>query len=145
MIIRIQEGLIETAVAVNKSITEFDQAYDRKYFEDRCASKEKLILIAYADNLPAGYMVAYDKNGDGSFYCWMAGVDPLFRRQGILNRMMQYLFAWAQDHKYERITIKTRNNRREMLAYLVKAGFSFTGVESLDNTDDNRILLEKII
>lgn len=86
-----------------------------------------------------------DKNKDKSFYCWMAGVNPLYRRLGLLNNMMQYLGDWAKNNGYNKITIKTRNNRREMLAYLVKAGFNFVEVQPQLSIKDNRILLEKII
>lgn len=143
--IKIKEDSIEVAVKVSAAITEFDKPYDKAYFENRYIDKANLILVSYVDNQPAGYMVSYDRNNDGSFYCWMAGVDPLFRRLGLLNQMMQYLYDWAKSHGYKKITIKTRNNRREMLAYLVKSGFNFTEVQPQPSIDDNRILLEKII
>jgi len=118
--ITIKEDLIEVAVKVNATITEFDKPYDKAYFEDRYKNFARLILVAYVDNQPAGYMVSYDKNGDGSFYCWMTGVDPLFRRLGLLKQMMHYLLNWAKNRGYNKITIKTRNNRREILSYLIK-------------------------
>lgn len=141
----IKEDSIEVAVKVNATIVEFDKPYDKAYFEDRCRDSANLILVAYINNQPAGYMVSYDKNNDGSFYCWMAGVDPLFRRLGLLNQMMQYLFDWAKNKSYSKITIKTRNNRREMLSYLVKSGFNFVEVQSQPSIEDSRILLEKIV
>jgi ribosomal protein S18 acetylase RimI-like enzyme len=144
-IITIKEDPIEVAVGINATITEFDEAYDRAYFEDRCRDRTNLVLVAYVDGQPAGYMVSYDKDGDGSFYCWMAGVDPLFRRLGLLDRMMRYLYDWARERGYQKLTIKTRNNRREMLSYLVKAGFNFTEVQPQSSIGDNRIILEKEI
>ncbi|MDP1884424.1 MAG: GNAT family N-acetyltransferase [Candidatus Moranbacteria bacterium] len=141
----IKEDSIEVAVKVNATITEFDKPYDKAYFEGHYKNAVSLILVAYVDNQPAGYMVSYDKNNDGSFYCWMAGVDPLFRRLGLLNSMMQYLNDWAKNHGYNKLTIKTRNNRREMLSYLVKAGFNFAEVQPHPFIKDNRILLEKVV
>lgn len=73
------------------------------HFLDRYKDKKRLILVAYADGQPAGYLVAYDKDDDGSFYCWMAGVDPLFRRCGILSELMKYLGDWAKGHGYGKI------------------------------------------
>ncbi len=141
----VKEDSIEVAVKVDANIIEFDELHDKAYFEDRYLDSEKLILVVYVDNNPSGYMVSYDKNHDGSFYCWMTGVDPLFRRNGLLDLMMKYLFEWAKNHKYKKITIKTRNNRREMLAYLVKTGFNFTEVQPYSIIEENRILLEKIV
>ncbi|MFA5994583.1 MAG: GNAT family N-acetyltransferase [Parcubacteria group bacterium] len=143
--IEIKEGSIDDAVKVNATIIEFGEPYDKAYFEDRYGGKERLILVAYMDNQPAGYMLSYDKNNDGSFYCWMAGVDPNFRRLGILNSLMGYLNDWAKKKGYKKITIKTRNNRREMLAFLVKDGFRFIEVQSQLFIGDNRIILERII
>lgn len=143
--ILIKEDSIENAVKVNNTIVEFGNPYNKAYFEDRYKNLDKLILVAYVDNSPAGYMVSYDKYQDTSFYCWMTGVNPLFRRLGILDKMMQYLNNWAKYKGYKKITIKTRNNRREMLSYLIKSGFYFTEVEEHPSIEDNRILLEKNI
>jgi ribosomal protein S18 acetylase RimI-like enzyme len=139
----IKEVPIEEAVKVNATIIEFDAPYQKDYFEDRYKGKDKLIIVAYVDDQPAGYIVGYDKFGDGSFYCWMAGVNPRFRKLGLLKAMMDYEDKWAKEKGYNKIKIKTRNNRREMLAYLVKYGFFFTEVVQHLNIDDNRILLEK--
>lgn len=139
----IKEVPIEEAVKVNESITEFDAPYQKDYFEERYKDKEKLIIVAYVDDQPAGYIVGYDKFRDGSFYCWMAGVNPKFRKMGVLKVLMDYEDKWAKEKGYNKIKIKTRNNRREMLAYLVKYGFFFTEVVQHPNIDDNRILLEK--
>lgn len=141
----IKEDLIEVAVKVNATVVEFDEPCDKSYFENRYQNVEKLILVAYVDNQPAGYMVSYKKADDGSFYCWMVGVDPHYRRLGLLHKMMNYLSDWAKSKGYNRITIKTRNNRREMLAYLVKTGFNFIEVQPQPFVMDNRILLEKNI
>lgn len=141
--ITIKEVPIEEAVKVNATIVEFDAPYQKDYFEERYKDKDKLIIVAYVDDQPAGYIVGYDKFGDGSFYCWMAGVNPKFRKLGLLKAMMDYEDKWAKEKGYNRIKIKTRNNRREMLAYLVKYGFFFTEVVQQPNIDDNRILLEK--
>lgn len=139
----IKEVPIEEAVKVNAAIIEFDEPYQKDYFEERYQNKDKLILVAYVDDLPAGYLVGYDKYGDGSFYCWMAGVNPLFRRRGVLKALMDYEDNWAKERGYKKIKIKTRNNRREMLAYLVKHGFFFIEVVQHPKREENRILLEK--
>ena len=82
---------------------------------------------------------------DGSFYCWMAGVSPEYRRQGVIGALMASLEQWTAENGYKWVTIKTWNSRREMLAFLVKSGFNFTGVEERPATKDNRVLLEKRI
>lgn len=139
----VKEGDIETVVQISAKIIEFDRPYDSWYFAERIAGKESCILVAYSDNVPAGFIVAYDKDDDSSFYCWMAGVDPQFRRMGVLSALMRYLNSWAKKRQYTKIRIKTRNNRREMLAHLVKEGYYCIEVETYPQPSDNRILFER--
>jgi hypothetical protein len=73
----------------------------------------------------------------------MAGVDPMFRKMGVLKALMGYEDKWAKNKGYNKIKIKTRNNRREMLAYLVKYDFLLIEVIQYPNINDNRIFFEK--
>lgn len=138
----VKEAPVEEAVLVNATIPEFEP-YTKDYFEQRYKDKDKLVLVAYIDENAAGYIIAYDRFQDGSLYCWMAGVNPRFRRKGILRALMDYQDTWAKGKGYDKIRIKTRNNRRQMLAYLVKTGFFFTEVIQYPDIKDNRILLKK--
>ncbi len=139
----VREVWIDEIVEVNKSIVEFGDPYDKKYFEERYEWKDKLLIVAYIDNNAAGYIVWYDRFWDGSFYCWMAWVNPAFRRMWVLKNLMEYEDDWAKRKGYNKIKIKTRNNRRNMLWYLVKYDFQFTEVEAYPSIEDNRISLEK--
>lgn len=135
-----------TAMGVHTLIPEFtDKSYTLEYFASRIRGKRHLILVAYHDEEEAGYLVAYDRFNDGSFYCWMVGVTPDFREKGILKALMDYLFEWAKEKGYQKIKIKTRNHRREMLAYLVKYGFYVIEVESRLQVEENQILFEKAL
>jgi ribosomal protein S18 acetylase RimI-like enzyme len=141
--VTIREVPIEQAVAIANMVTDFGETYTKEHFEDRYQDKAHLIIVGLVDNQPAGFIVAYDRDQDGSLYCWMAGVDPNFRRRGALTALMDYQDSWAKEHGYTKIKIKTRNNRREMLANLVKRGFMFTAVEPYPEVGDNRISLER--
>ena len=145
--IEIKEVDIKEAIKVHKNIKEFNETKpEKEYFENRYRDREKLIIVAYYNNVPAGYIIGYDKFQDGkNFYCWMAGVDSKFRKLGILTKMMQYQENWAKKKGYSILKIKTRNNRREMLSFLVKHNFNFLSVEKRDNIQDNRINLQKEI
>jgi len=141
----IKEATIEEVVKISATIVEFDNPYPKSYFEERYGDKDKLIIVAYLDDKPAGYIVGYDKFNDSSFYCWMAGVNPDFRGKGVLKALMDYQDKWAKAKGYNKIKIKTRNNRREILAYLVKYGFYFIELKEYPDIKENRILLEKNI
>lgn len=143
----VQEGSLLTVVGINALIPEFrderGKSYSLNYFAERISGRSHLILTAYYGQEEAGYLVAYDKFFDGSFYCWMAGVIPDFRRKGVLTALMDFLFAWARKNGYREIKITTRNSRREMLMFLIQAGFDFLAVEV--HAKDNRILLKKAV
>ena len=146
MEITIKEVSIKDVADVHKKIPEFRETpADKLLGSDRYKDKKVLFLVAYVGKNPAGYMVSYDRFGDKSFYCWMTGVMPDYRESGILSAMMNYLFRWASLNGFSKIKIKTRNERREMLAYLVKRGFFFTSVEQRDEIKDNRVCLERSI
>ncbi len=143
--IMVKEVPIEEAMKVDRKIAEFGGQCSKAFFERRYEGKERLILLATLDGKGAGYMISYDRYGDGSLYCWLAGVDPEFRRRGILTAMMEYQESWARKRGYEKIKIKTKNSRREMLSYLVKCGFNFIEVAKKPKIEENRIILEKSI
>ena len=139
----VKEVSIEEAVKVNRNVIEFDgKDTTKEDFEKRYVGKDNLIIVAYYKNIPIGYIIGYDRDNDGSFYCWMAGVDNNYRRLGGLTTLMNYQMNWAKNKGYNKLKIRTRNNRREMLSFLVKNGFNFVSVEQRDDITENRINLE---
>jgi GNAT superfamily N-acetyltransferase len=144
MSVDVREVTLEEAAGVNRRIPEFsDTKYSAKDFADRVDGKDPLVIVGYVYGKPAGYLISYDRYNDRSHYCWLAGVDPEFRRNGVLKAMFDYSFDWAKEHGYGKITIKTRNKFRAMLANLVKYGFMFTEVQKAKDINEYRILLEK--
>ena len=139
----VKEVSIEEAVKVNRNVIEFDgKDTTKEDFEKRYVGKDNLIIVAYYKNIPIGYIIGYDRDNDGSFYCWMAGVDNNYRRLGALTTLMNYQMNWAKNKGYNKLKIRTRNNRREMLSFLVKNDFNFVSVEQRDDITENRINLE---
>lgn len=139
----VKEVSIEEAVKVNRNVIEFDgKDTTKEDFEKRYVGKDNLIIVVYYKNIPIGYIIGYDRDNDGSFYCWMAGVDNNYRRLGALTALMNYQMNWAKNKGYNKLKIRTRNNRREMLSFLVKNGFNFVSVENREDITENRINLE---
>ena len=140
----IRQAPVQTVFDVHMKIPEFKEAgYDLDVFEDRLKGKKHHLSVGFVDEIPAGYMVSYERWEDGSIYCWLAGVAPAFRRCGVMTRLMAALGKWAKEKGYKKITIKTRNNRREMLVFLVKNGFNFTHIQPKGRIEESRIMLEK--
>ncbi len=142
--ISIKEVRIEEALKVHEKIPEF-RICKKDFFEKRYSGKNKLVIVAYMNKKPAGYAVAYDKYKDGSLYCAMAAVVPEFRRKGIYTKMMEYRAKWARKNGYSKLSIRTRNKRREELAYLINNGFNFTSIKKGKDITESCIFLEKDI
>lgn len=147
MNIIIKETSLEEALKVFPKIKEFDRPeYATKEFcSNKIGNAKHIILAAYINDSIAGYLIGYDKNNDHSFYCWLAGVDNNYRRLGILSQMMQQFEDFAIKEGYQKITIKTVNDKRAMLSYLVKNNWNFTSVITKDKVSLNEITLEKTI
>lgn len=107
--------------------------------------KKSLMLLATRNEIPAGFLIAYDKYNDGSLYCWRAGVLPQYRRQGVLKSLMSEAEQWARKQKFHSLKLITRNSRREMLAFLVNNDFRFTEIIPKAILDDYRICAEKVL
>ncbi|MBU7033005.1 MAG: GNAT family N-acetyltransferase [Theionarchaea archaeon] len=142
--IEVREASFKEITDIHNTIEEFD-TYGSEHFAERCSGKKCLILSAHIDGAPAGYLVGYDRYEDGSFYCWMTGVNPEYREKGVLKAMMDCQERWAKKRGYSRIKIKTGNTFRSMLSYLVKYGFNVADIERYPDVSDNKILLEKNI
>lgn len=60
--IEIKEVDIEEAMNVHNKILEFNELEPKKeYFENRYKNRNKLIIVAYYNDVPAGYIIGYDK------------------------------------------------------------------------------------
>lgn len=145
MKVTVKKVPVADATQISNKIPEFGEKYTEGFYQKRISGKDSLVIGGFIGNQLAGAIVAYDRYSDGSFYCWMAGVDPKFRGEGVLKGMMDFMERWASGKGYKSIKIKTRNNKREMLSYLVKYGYNFVIVEKKLKVVDFRILLEKII
>lgn len=139
--ISVREGNLDEVLKVHQNIIEFDEKYPSKdFFLDRYKSLEHVIIVAYCNDIPIGYIIGY-KIDVNEFYCWLAGVDVNYRRNGALTLMVDYLKKWCIERRFKKISIKTRNKYRRMLTYLVNNNWNFESVEKKDNVLEYRINL----
>ncbi|RYG61038.1 MAG: N-acetyltransferase [Alphaproteobacteria bacterium] len=113
-------------------------------FEGRLSGTASFSVIALAGDDIAGYAVSYMKDTTTA-YIWMVGTLPDYRRQGVYQQLFTRIHEWAVGQGATRLQLKTRNNKRHMLSWLVKHDFLFTEIESQDDISQNRILTEKLI
>lgn len=134
---------IETAAEVSAQIPELVNPHPAQEYHRRMHGKTSLILVAYVEGTAAGFKVGYDKFGDGSFYSWMGGVLPAYRKNHIAKILAEQQERWARANGFNRIIFKTRNRHKAMLIFALSHGFSIIGVDQKQNLDEHRILLEK--
>jgi ribosomal protein S18 acetylase RimI-like enzyme len=104
-----------------------------------------LVLTAHFGGVSSGYLIAYDRDHDGSFYLWMAGVKKDFRRHQLMTELMDYEDKWLLENGFTSLKVKTRNDKRAMILNLIKRGFNATLVEPGKSVESNIIHLVKDI
>lgn len=141
----IQEVSLEEAVKVYPKIKEWDrpEAGTVEYCSNRIGNSKHLILGAYVNHEIIGYLIAYEKNN--SFYCWVTAVNDKHRRKGILTEMMKIYENYAKEIGYNKITLKTLNNKREMLSYLSNNHWNFINIIKNNDVMLNEIEVEKLV
>ena len=76
----------QECIVLSRRIPEFDSPYDVIEYEKRYA-EDHISLTALAGEKPAGFKIGYDRFKDGSFYSWMGGVLPQYRKQGVASSL----------------------------------------------------------
>lgn len=137
----IQEGDIETVVALSQQIPEFINPHKAAEYYKRLTDVPHLILIASVDNQVVGFKVGYER--EGNFYSWMGGILPNFRRLGIAQALADAQEKWAKEKGYPHVSFKTRNSHKSMLLFALKNGFDIIGFEERIPIGEARILLRK--
>ncbi len=138
----IRTASLSEIVETNALIPEFNLG-GTAYFEERLAGKTALNLVCCDGDNIAGYGVSYLQ--DDAVYIWVVGTLSEYRRRGVYQQIFDHTLEWARNHGAVKIRLKTRNDKRDMLAWLVKHEFLFTGVETQPVMLENRIMVEKVL
>ncbi|UTA67942.1 GNAT family N-acetyltransferase [Emticicia sp. 21SJ11W-3] len=142
--VTIRVGTIAECIAISKQIPEFMQGnYEEKTYEERLFNTRFLILVALANQTPVGFKVGYQRDNDGSFYTWLGGVLPAYRKLQIAQKLADQQEAWAKEQGFNAIVLKTRNRFRPMLTFALKNGYCIEMVEPKAEIEDYRIILRK--
>ncbi|MBN8191954.1 GNAT family N-acetyltransferase [Bacillus sp. NTK074B] len=102
---------------------------------------EILIDIAMDDSRVIGYKIGYQLDTH-TFYSWLGGVDPNYRKQGIAAELMKQQHQTLKELGFKVVQTKTMNKWRSMLILNIKNGFdvidTYTNEKGL-----HKIILEK--
>ena len=121
---QIKNGSIEEAINISMRLPEFHNPHQKEVYEERLGSKKHLILIAYKNEEPIGFKVGYER--DDTFYSWMGGVLPNFRKSGVAKKLATVQEDWARKNGFQTITFKTRNRLKGMLIFALKNNFNLS-------------------
>ena len=138
-------GVRELPIIVDLFNAVFRPARERAYFERRLKGRlNPLILLAQIDHRPVGFAVGYE-NKPRTFYSWLIGVLPEFRRAGIASQLMEAMGAWSKDQGYHTIRFEAFNTQRPMLHLAISQNYDIVGLRFDADTGQNLIILEHLI
>jgi GNAT superfamily N-acetyltransferase len=78
-----------------------------------------------------------------TYFNWLCGVIPDYRRQGIATQLLQGQHAWAHDHGYEIIRFECQNQHRPMLHAAITEGYDLVGIRWDTHAAQNMVIFEK--
>ena len=139
----IHEGKLDDAVMVSANVPEFDDPYEIPEYSKRLNNTTHLILTAYDDHNPIAFKIGYQRHPDGSFYSWMGGVLPNYRRKGIANNLADHQETWAKKKGYNSIKLQTRSKHNAMLALAINRGFQITNRNEKTSNSNTHIWMSK--
>jgi len=142
--IKVRQGTFHECVALSKQIPEFESPYELDEYEERCGGVH-FVLIAKIKEKSVGFKVGYDRFNDGSFYSWMGGVLPEFRRIGIADALAEFQEKWAVKNGFNSIKLKTRDKHRDMIQFSLNRGFNILEKINKQPAEETRIWMRKVL
>ena len=121
----------------------FERKPNREYFDRLKHADNPLIIFAMFHDALIGCKIGYQCSSD-SFYSWIGGVHPNFRRQGIAQNMLQLQIDWCTNNRFRIIRTKTLINNPAMYCLNFKNGFRVIGNE-IGGKYGNSLLLSKTL
>ena len=140
--IQIQIGNFQECIYLSIQIPEFESPYKLTEYQKRCAENH-LLLIAFMDKKLVGFKVGYDRFKDGSFYSWLGGVLPQYRRQRVASMLANKQEGWARERGYTSIRLKTWKKHQAMLELCIHRGFTIIEEIPKNPEIESRIWLKK--
>ena len=123
----------------------FAPARDVAFFERRFKSRSQLLnLIAEVDGRPVGFLCGLELKPN-TWFTWLAGVLPDYRRSAIATQLIEAEHAWAVEQGYEYVRMECQNQHRPVLQMAITLGFDIVGVRWDIDRHANLVIFEKEI
>jgi len=135
-------GPDELSTVVDLFNAVFRPSRDRAFIERRLDGRiNPLILLAQIEGRPIGFTVGYEIK-PSTFYCWLIGVLPDYRRSGVAAQLMEALAALAGESGYKLVRFECFNRQRPMLSLAVNQAYNIVGLRYDIDTGENLLILE---
>ncbi len=141
---QIREASLSELLWVHQRIPEFSgKEISLDFYTERLKDKRYLALVAEKDGELLGFKVGYESDNPETFYSWMGGVRPEFRKNGIADALVDFQENWAKERGFKRIFFKTRNRLPPMIIFGLGRGFKIMEVIRKGGVEDYRIVMSK--
>ena len=140
---KIKEALPTELLWVHARIPEFPEKASLDFYTGRLKDRIFLALVAENDGELLGFKVGYQSDTPNTFYSWMGGVRPEFRKHRIADALAAYQENWARERGYKQIFFKTRNRFPAMISFGLKRGFRIIEVIHKGGVEDYRVVMRK--
>ena len=128
-------GLDEIGVIRRMNETIFDQEQIIRTFDQ----PNLLILLAVADDAPAGFKIGYERTKE-TFYSAKGGVLSAYRRCGVARALLHDMVDRVREQGYRRFTYDTFPNKHPGMTVLgLDEGFTVTQAGYSARYDDYRL------
>jgi len=121
----------------------FSPAQDAEFFERRFQGRHKVTtMVAMIEDRHVGFIIGFELM-PSTYFCWMCGVIPDFRRAGISTQLIQAQQAFAQEGNYSVIRFECNNQHRPMLHVAISEGYDLVGIRWDINSSNNVVIFER--
>ena len=140
---QIREASASELLWVHSRIPEFPGKASLDFYTERLKDRLFLALVAEKGEDLLGFKVGYKDDTPDTFYSWMGGVRPEYRKLGIADALAEYQENWAREKGFKRIYFKTRNRFPAMIFFGLKRGFKIIQVIRKGGVEDYRVVMRK--
>ena len=139
----IRKASLEEILQVHQLIPEFSDEVSLGFYIRRLENLVHLALVADVNGELVGFKVGYQNDRTETFYSWMGGVIPEFRKFGVARALADAQESWARENGFKDSFFKTRNRFPAMISFGLKRGFKIVKVIQKGGVEDYRIVMMK--
>jgi len=139
----IREAFPAELLWVHEHIPEFPGKASLDFYTERLKHRLHLGLVAEKEGELLGFKVGYQSDNPDTFYSWMGGVRPEFRKHGIANALAECQENWSREKGFKSVFFKTRNRFPAMITFGLSRDFKIIEVIPKGGVEDYRVVMWK--